>query len=341
MPRKVTMADVAERAGVSRTTVSFVLNQKPNTSVSDATKARILEVVAELGYRPNAGARALAARRSEWVGLVTEIVTSPFAVDIIKGAQSAAWADGRFLLIASTDDVDHHAAAAGVDLQERAICKLLEQGVDGLVYAATWHRPIEVPDILREVPAVLVNCLSTKQDLPCIIPDEVGGGHAATQHLVEKGHRRIGLVNLDVRTQAGAGRLEGYRRCLDEAGIGFSPELVVEGDATATGGFEAAGQLIDLPERPTALFCATDRMAMGAYDAIKERGLSIPDDVAVVGFDNQEWISAYLRPALTTVALPFEEMGTLGVETLAALNAGRTVAPVQTVPCPLLERSSA
>lgn len=340
MPQKVTMAEVAKRAGVSRTTVSFVLNQKPNTSVSETTKARILEAVAELGYRPNAGARALAARRSEWVGLVTEIVTSPFAVEIIKGAQSAAWRDERFLLIASTDP-DHHEAASGVDLEARAIGKLLEQGVEGLVYAATWHRPIDVPEALHEVPAVLVNCRSAKGDLPCVIPDEVGGGRAATQHLVDKGHSRIGLVNLDVRTPAGAGRLEGYRQSLEDAGIAFDPELVVTGDATATGGFEAAGHLLDHPARPTALFCATDRMAMGAYDAIKERGLSIPDDVAVVGFDNQEWISAYLRPALTTVALPFEEMGTVGVETLAALNAGRTVAPVQTVPCPLLERSSA
>lgn len=340
MPSKVTMAEVAERAGVSRTTVSFVLNDKPNTSVSQPTRQRILEVVAELGYRPNAGARALASRRSEWVGLVTEIVTSPFAVEIIKGAQTAAWRDDRFLLIASTDP-DHHDEAPVVDRETRAIGKLLEQGVDGLVYAATWHRPIDVPKLLLEVPAVLVNCISPETDLPRIIPDEVAGGRTATDHLVAKGHRRIGLVNLDENLPAGRGRLEGYRQSLAAAGIEFDDELVIVGDATAVGGFEAAGRLLDLSERPSALFCATDRMAMGAYDAIKERGLSIPEDVAVVGFDNQELISAYLRPALTTVALPFEEMGALGVETLAALNAGKKVAPVQTVNCPLLERSSA
>lgn len=338
---KVTMADVAELAGVSRTSVSFVLNKVENANISDATRRRILDAVDELGYRPNAAARALAAQRSDWIGFITEIVTAPFAVNVIKGAQDAAWRERRFLLIAATDDA--HAAGASTDdlqLQSAAIEKLLEQRVEGLIYAATWHRAVTVPELVHEVPTVLVNCVAANADLPAIVPDEVGGGRRATERLLRAGHRRIGLVNLDPAIPAGIGRLRGYREALLDAGVQPDDDLLVLGDATATGGFAATEQLLDLREPPTAIFCANDRMAMGAYDAIKERGLRIPTDIAVVGFDNQELIAGYLRPSLTTVALPFEEMGSLGVRTLSALNQGRSVSPVQTVDCPLLERSS-
>lgn len=164
--------------------------------------------------------------------------------------------------------------------------------------------------------------------------------------MLQAGHTRIGVINLDpVIPAAVGGRLEGAREALAVAGLELDPELVVSGYATADGGYEAACRILDRypqQDRPTALFCLNDRMAMGAYDAIKERGLTIPPgDIAVIGFDNQELIAAYLRPKLTTVALPFEKMGALGVQTLAALTAGQPIiADQQLVDCPLLERSS-
>lgn len=332
-PRRVTMKDVALHAGVSRTAVSFVLNDRADASISAEVRRRILDAVEALGYRPDAGARALAAKRSDWYGLITEIVTAPFAVDVIKGAQDRAWADRRFLLIASAED--------GAEMAHGAIDKLLEQRVEGLLYATTWHRAVRLPAAAREVPTVLVNCFDADGELPSVVPDEVTGGHRATGRLVRAGHERIGFVTLDPAIPASVGRREGYERALREAGITPDPDLVVPGYATADGGYEAAGALLDLPNRPTALFCGNDRMAMGAYDAIKERGLKIPGDVAVVGFDNQELIAAYLRPALTTVALPFEVMGAMGVDMLAALAAGQPLVTSQvTVDCPLLERSS-
>jgi len=331
--RAVTMSDVARHAGVSRTAVSFVLNDRADASISTETRLRIHAAIEELGYRPNAGARALAAKRSEWYGLITEIVTAPFAVEVIKGAQDRAWTDRKFLLITSTEG-DPAMEAAALD-------KLLEQRIEGLLYAATWHRAVRVPPAAREVPTVLVNCYDADGVLPSVVPDEVTGGYRATRRLVEAGHRRIGFITLDPAIQAAIGRREGYERALREAGIGPEDDLVVPGWATADGGYTAAADLLDRADRPTALFCGNDRMAMGAYDAIKERGLSIPRDVAVVGFDNQELISAYLRPGLTTVALPFGAMGTRGVDMLAALTAGQ---PLGTEPvlvdCPLLERSS-
>ncbi|WLQ08463.1 LacI family DNA-binding transcriptional regulator [Arthrobacter oryzae] len=337
--RGVTMADVAKAAGVSRTAVSFVLSNRGNASISEETRQRILEAVQALGYRPNAGARALASQRSDWYGIVTEIVTAPFAVDIIKGAQDQAWLDRRFLLIAPSDQAD--AAGPNRGMEDAAIEKLLEQRVEGLLYAATYHRGVHVPKIAREVPTVLINCFDADGILPSIVPDERAGGRVAVERLLEAGHRRIGVINLDPDIPAAVGRLEGCREALAAAGLELDPELVVSGHATADGGYEAACRILDRKNRPTALFCLNDRMAMGAYDAIKERGLAIPQDIAVIGFDNQELIAAYLRPKLTTVALPFEEMGALGVQTLASLTAGQPItAHQQMVDCPLLERYS-
>lgn len=343
-PRGVTMADVAKHARVSRTAVSFVLSNRENASISAETKHRILEAVQVLGYRPNAGARALASQRSDWYGLVTEIVTAPFAVNIIKGAQDQAWLDKRFLLIASTEQAAGQSDSKHAGMEDAAVEKLLEQRVAGILYAATWHRAVHVPEIVHEIPTVLINCFDAEGVLPSIVPDERGGGRRATERLLAAGHTRIGFINLDPDIPAAVGRLEGYREALKQAGVELDPELIVSGHATADGGYEAACVLLDRKGkdgRPTALFCANDRMAMGAYDAIKERGLAIPQDIAVIGFDNQELIAAYLRPKLTTVALPFEKMGALGVQTLAALTAGQPItADQQLVDCPLLERSS-
>src|SRR6188768_3013554 len=141
--RPVTMKDVALHAGVSRTAVSLVLNGRQSVALADETRARVLAAAAELGYRPNAGARALASKRSDWYGLVTEIVTAPFAVNIIKGAQDQAWLDRKFLLIAPSDQAD--AVGPNQGLEDAAVEKLLEQRVEGLLYAATFHRGVHVP----------------------------------------------------------------------------------------------------------------------------------------------------------------------------------------------------
>lgn len=331
--RPVTMKDVAARAGVSRTAVSLVLNGRDSVTLADETRDRVIAAAAELGYRPNAGARALAKKQSDWYGLVTEIVTAPFAVEIIKGAQDRALVDEKYLLIASTES-DPAAETAAIE-------RLLEQRVEGLIYAATWHRPVDVPELAREVPTVLVNCVDREGRYPAVVPDEHTGGRRATERLLQAGHRRIGFINLDPDIPAAVGRRLGYREVLRESGIRIDENLEISGHATADGGYDAASALLDLADPPTAIFCANDRMAMGAYDAIKERGLRIPHDVAVIGFDNQELIAAYLRPGLTTVALPFEQMGATGVEILAGIIAGQpTATGTVTVDCPLLNRAS-
>lgn len=211
----MTMSDVARRAGVSRTTVSFVLNDKPGAAIPEETRRRILAAIDELGYRPNAGARALAANRSGWFGLITEIVTGPFAGEVITGAQSRAWGDRRFLLIAASEG-DPAQEAAALD-------QMLEHRVEGLLYATTWHRAVTLPKAVREVPTVLVNCYDSAGELPCILPDEVSGGYKATRRLLDAGHTRIGFINLDPAIPAAIGRREGYERALRETGITPTP----------------------------------------------------------------------------------------------------------------------
>jgi LacI family transcriptional regulator len=264
--------------------------------------------------------------------MVTEIVTSPFGPEIIKGAQDEAWRSGSFLLIAASEGQP--------ELESLAIERLLEQRVEGLIFASSTHVEMTLPPSLDGVPTILVHATDRSGLVPSIVPDEESGGALATRRLLEAGHRRIGLVNLEEGTLAARGRFDGYIRALAEHGVEYDPDLVVHAGGTADDGYETTAALLALPHPPTALFCATDRMAMGAYEAIKERGLRIPQDVAVVGFDDQELIAAFLRPKLTTVALPFTAMGSQAVSLLAALIAGEQVASRTLVHCPLVERDS-
>jgi LacI family transcriptional regulator len=327
--RHVSMDDVARYVGLSRSTVSFVINDRTDIRIAQETKRRVWEAVAELGYRPHAAARALASSRTNLLGLVTDIAGSPFGGGIIAGAQKAAWERGQVLLIVSLDS-DASADAAMLEM-------LLERRIEGLIYATAGHVTVSLPASATEVPVVLVHCEDVDGRYPSIIPDEEHGGYTATRRLIGGGHRRIALINLDAPIPS-AGRRSGYERALREAGIAIDPVLIVSGSADAGAGFELARQMLRVTDPPSALFCGTDRMAMGAFDAIREAGLRIPEDVAVVGYDDQEIVAAYLRPSLTTVALPFEEMGAAAVE---ALNGDLKAFGGSIVRGSLVERESA
>ncbi|GAB3755093.1 LacI family DNA-binding transcriptional regulator [Zhihengliuella somnathii] len=331
--RAVTMADVARTAGVSRAAVSFVLNERSDISIPEATRERVLATAAQLGYRRNAAARALASQRSGLFGLVTEIVTSPFAADIITGAQRRAWEDERFLLIAPSEDDEA--------MESAAIEKLLEQRIEGLIIAASWHQAIRVPENAHQVPCVLVHCYDESGRLPSIVPDEESGGRAAARELLAAGHREIGHLTLPLGIPAQVGRLRGFASELSAASVPLPDQRIIAGDGTAESGYRGAAELLDGPNPPTALFCGNDRMAMGAYDAAKERGLRIPHEISIIGFDDQRALADSLRPGLTTVALPFEEMGAAGVRKLTELTAGsQKTSSHLALDCPLRQRSS-
>ncbi|MGO4595164.1 LacI family DNA-binding transcriptional regulator [Leifsonia sp. 2TAF2] len=331
MTRPVTMRDVASALGVSRSAVSFALNNE--NQVSEETRRRVLEKAAELGYRPNAGARALASQTTGLYGLVTDIITTPFAADLIAGAQEAFWRQGKSLIIAGTKTPDRP--------DRRSLEMMLEHRVGGVLIATTVNRTIKVPDVLDGIPMALVHCTDDKGRYPSVLPDEYAGGYEAGSLLVSNGRRRIAMINLPSELPAAAERRAGFEQALKDAGVSVDPALIVTGGSEATDGYVAAADLLAGASAPDGIFCANDRLAMGAYDALRDAHLSIPQDVAVVGFDNQEIISSFLRPALTTIALPFREMGRIGAELLMKMERGEEGPrePV-VVNCPTVIRES-
>jgi len=328
------MSDVADAAGVSTTTVSLVLSGKAGTSIPDVTKERVFEASRALGYRTNAVARNLRRQSSETIGLVSDTIAStPFAGLMIHGADQIAAAAGMTLMIVNTE--------RDMDVEARAIDTMLARQVDAIVYATMWHQIVEPPVGLKEVHWVALDARTPDPDDSWVVPDDEGGGHAATAHLIEAGHRRIGYIREANPYPADPERFAGYRRALEEHGIEFESDLVSVDKNDPFGGHAAAARLLALEEPPTAIQCYTDRMAMGAYRAIRRAGLSIPDDISVIGFDNQDQIAPWLDPPLTTMQLPHEAMGRWAVEHLLGVLSGETEGPQQQrMDCPLVVRDS-
>ena len=336
--KRPSMNDVAELAGVSQTTVSFVVNKVKEANIPPETQERVWAVIDELGYRPNVLARSLRSSKTHTIGFITdEIATTPHAGKILEGAQDLAWEREYLLLLVNTNG-NQQMKTAAVDM-------MLDRQVDGIIYATMYHRPVNPPAKLRDVPAVLLDCYVEDRSLPSVVPDEVLGGYTATEHLLKKGHRRIGFANNSHQIPATFGRLKGYQQALAEAGIPFDDTLVRYNRSEPGGGYQAVRELMQLPSPPTAIFCFNDRMTMGAYNALRELNLTIPNDVALIGFDNQELIAAHLQPPLSTMALPHYEMGRWAVKHLLALIEQpeleeSTNPPQQQIICPLIERQS-
>lgn len=335
--KRPSMNDVAELAGVSRTTVSFVLNNKSDAKIPLQTQKRIRAAAKKLAYRPNAIARGLRAQRTHTIGFISdEIGTTPYAGQILQGAQELAWQHKMLLLSINTNRKE--------GLKEAGVNALLERQVDGIIYATMYHREAYPPKQIHEVPTVLLDCFVADRSLPSVVPDEVNGGYMATNYLLQKGHRRIGFAKDESAVPAVIGRLAGFKRALAEYEVSFDESLVQSGQSIPLGGYQATMRLMTSAQPPTAIFCYNDRMAMGAYRAIRELNLSIPHDVAIIGFDNQQLIAPDLDPPLTTMALPHYEMGQWAVKHLLTLiekPQKRVVSVQHLIQCPLIVRQSA
>lgn len=334
-PKRPSMSDVAKLAEVSRTTVSFVINDVPNANIPPETQARVWAAVEELGYRANAMAKGLRTSRSNVLGFITDdIDTTTFAIDIIKGAQHTALKYDKMLLLVDTE--------GNPEVEKTVFEMMIRWQVEGIIFATSYHRSVNPAIDLHYLPSVLVDCFTPDGLLPSVIPDEVQGGRLATETLLRKGHRRIGFINGLAHFSASQGRLEGYKQALAAYGIPFDSDLVRDGNWWQASGYDQTKALMQLADRPTALFCANDFMAMGAYDALRELKLAIPNDVAVIGFDNREVVAAHLHPPLTTIALPYREMGEWAVEHLIKhTDQNNTSKPERVLlACPLIERKS-
>lgn len=330
-----TMNDVAAAVGVSQATVSLVLNNAGGSRVAESTRQRVLDAANELGYRPNAAAKTLRDGKAGLIGFIGDVVaSSPFAGRIVEGAQERAWADDKLLLTVNTGG-DPRLEAAAID-------SLLAHRVSGIVYASMYHRKLRVPDVLDEVPTVVLNAEDISGQRRAVVPDEFGGGRLATQTLLDAGHRRIAMINIERLASGLPAAVERYNGFVDahtRAGLSVDPRLVHEGDGNPQAGYDHTMALMSLDSPPTAIFCANDRTAWGAYQAMQTLRLDVPGDVSIVGYDNQETLAPFLRPGLTTLELPFVEMGRRAVDLLLGGATNQPDGP-ERVECPLVVRDS-
>ncbi len=334
------IADVAKAAGVSVTTVSHAMSGQGQ--VSAETRAKVLRVAAELDYAPNRIASALRRQRSGIIGLVSdEIATTPFAGRIVLGAQFAASERGMILMVVNSNN--------DLRVERTQIQALLAHQVDAVIYAKMYHQQIELPDALQQIPTVIVNAFDPSSIAPSVVPDEEAIAEIAVERLLREGHREIVHFTIAEDTPAMRGRLAGYRRALERAGVPFDERRIirvsVERGAAATGLARVAfASHLEQGGRPTAVFCFNDQFAMGVYQAAGLFDLQIPGDLSVVGVDNLEIIASNLAPGLTTIALPHYEMGRWAVDTVTDLLQKGSRPAVQLDPtrmiCDLIERES-
>jgi LacI family transcriptional regulator len=326
-----TMMDVAARAGVSQATVSLVLNGSPGARLAAATRERVRAAAQELGYRlARRGPRQVPADKAAIGVIVDEIATDPWTSIALDGMRDKAWEYGLTVTLA--------VSRGDREMEEALVQQMQRQPVVGVIYGTILTRRVDLSPAFRALPVVLHNCYDARRRLASVVPGDLVGGFTATERLTRAGHRRIGFINGQDGIDASRDRLRGYRQALASADIPFDPALVQQGNWEPSSGFEGTRALMALADPPTAIFCGNDMMAVGCYEALKESGLEIPRDVAVIGFDDRE-IAQFMRPPLTTLVLPHYEMGVTAAEILID-GMGRSPAPQIKVECPLVERAS-
>src|SRR5262245_909232 len=305
-----TIEQIAAIAQVSRSTVSRVLNDHP--SVRPAVRERVLRVMREQNYAPHAAARSLARSQTNIVGLViprtaATIFAEPFFPLVIQGITEACSCQGYFLMLAMVT----------ADLEQDFYSRIVRsRHFDGLIMLSSDLDDPILPQLIKDrVPLVLIGSHPYFQDLSWVDGANSEGAHMAVTHLLELGHRRIATITGPIEMEVSIDRRDGYKRALLEAGLPISSDLIVAGDFTQERGYEAMVRLLSLPQRPTAIFAASDSMAIGALRAIREAGLSVPGDIALVSFDDLP-VAGFADPPLTTVHQPVLELGAKAVELL-------------------------
>ncbi len=320
-----TIYDVAKAAGVSPKTVSRVLNG--DAPVGKKTRAAVEKAMAELSYVPSNAARMMRSNKSGVIGLITGAIS--FAADeavpnglpdlfIVQGIQKVIAAQNKTLMIADT--------GGSSDAVPNLMRTFLQHRVEGLIYVADYHREVSLPVDGVDCPVVLVNCFDATST-PSVVPDDREGQRALVTKIIQSGHRRIGFLTLDRAMTAEGLRYKGYRDALESQGIPYSDELVamaygLGGEETSEALDTSLGRLLDLPEPPTVICCGNDAIAMRVYGLLRARGVKVPEQMSVAGFDDYRVISEMIHPPLTTVVLPYHEMGRRAAERLLSLVDG-------------------
>ena len=331
--RRPTSADVAAMARVSRTTVSFVLNERAGVKIPDETRQRVLDAAATLDYHPNSGARQLAGGASRALGLVLrqspeQVANDGLLAETLRGLASAARA------------ADHRVLVETLVPGEGSYSNLIRSGrTDGLIVSGPRYDDEELVELARDGFPVVIQGSLPGLDVPSVDVDNEAGARLAVEHLLALGHRRIACItNAPLAYTAASERLAGYREALAAASIPEVPGLVAEGAFDATSGHRAMAEIL-AHGTPDAIFVASDVVAIGAIAGLREAGLSVPGDISVVGFDAIP-LAAYLDPPLTTISLPAYDLGRAAGRAILEHIAGRPVAGRTLLPTELIVRAS-
>ncbi len=304
----VTIKDVAQHASVSTATVSRVLSN--SGPVSAEVRERVERAIQTLGYRPSRMARGFRAQRSKFIGLIISDVENPFYTSLVRAVEDVAYAHDYSLLLCNSDEDPN---------KERTYIQFLaDERVAGVIGSPASETETSFAALFDAgIPVVSVDRRSIVTPVDTVLLDNVTAARDLTRHLISHGHRRIGAILPSTSITSGRERLSGFLQALDEAGLVPDPDLIREGKGSEAFGSQAAHALLDLPDRPTAIFTGNNLITLGVLKAIQERHLRIPDDVAVAGQDEMPWMSL-LAPGITVAAQPIHQMGRLAMQMLFA-----------------------
>lgn len=323
--QRPTIRDVAQRAGVSLKTVSRVINE--SKGVSRETRERVLAAIEALGYRPNALARGLRARRTYTIGVVIADITNSFYSAIVRGIEDESFSREYSVLVANSDEL--------LEKEKLYVRVFVEKRVDGIVVVPAIGSQEYLRELLHHIPVVFVDRPPCDFVGPVVRVENEVGSWKLTHHLLEHGLTRIAFVSSDLRLPTVQERFAGFRRALEERGEKVLPGLVREGNKTSHDAYQATRELLALPLRPQAIFAANNLMVQGVLRAVREQNLRVPQDIAVVGFDDFE-MADIVQPHLTVVAQPAYELGRTAARLLftqieGGVPEGDVVLPVELI----------
>jgi LacI family transcriptional regulator len=302
------MRDVARLAGVSTSTVSAVIND--TVTVSPERKSRVLDAMAALDYHPDAIARSLKTGKSNAIGVVVPDITNAFYPEVIRGAEEAAQAAGYSVLLC---DSNEESAA-----EERHLSALFSRRVDGVLLACCVNSRAYELVARRHVPVIFIDRLPLTTAVNTVCTDNVLAGQLAAEHLIDLGHKRIGMLAGHLGLSPHHDRLEGFRKAMQEAHLPILDEYLISGNVQVEHGLEAGCRLLDLPVPPTAIIASNNKLLLGILQAVEERKIAIPKDLSVLGFDDYLW-NNHFNPTLTAVAQHTHEIGRKSFELLLQL----------------------
>ncbi|MDR6296490.1 ribose operon transcriptional repressor RbsR [Pantoea dispersa] len=302
-----TMKDVARLAGVSTSTVSHVINN--NRFVSEQVRDRVEQAIRELNYAPSALARSLKIKQTRTIGMLLTASSNPFYSEVVRGVENSCYERGYSLILCNTEGDEER--------MNRSLETLMQKRVDGLLMMCTeTHLPsAEILNRYPSVPMVMMDWAPFEGRGDIIQDNALLGGELATQYLIDRGYTRIACIAGPLDKTPARLRLDGFHQAMAASGLAVPPGYVVDGDFEFQGGFNAMSQLLALDPPPQAVFTSNDAMAVGVYHALYQAGLRVPQDMAVMGYDNIE-LARYLTPPLSTIHQPKDELGELAIDTL-------------------------